>query len=358
MAILVGVDEAGYGPNLGPLVISLTAWQLTEAPRQCHKQWSAGEDPPDLYRRLAAVICDHADEQRIAIADSKQLYQRENGLGPLERAVCAGLLSTGRTVRSWSELLSATRADPESRRFELPWYADYECDVPADCARSELAAAAALLSREFAASSTRLLEIRSRAVFPREFNECIRRYGSKSAALSHITLELIRDILSSLCPRRPAATAASKSGGQRQFGFDDDRQEKIVPRERAWVVCDKHGSRDRYGSLLEHHFPFNQPQPLMEGRAESRYECGDREAPLLISFCRGGERFLPTALASMTSKYVRELAMRGLNAYWQSLVPGLRPTAGYPVDARRFQGEIRAVQHRLGIDDRFLWRVR
>ena len=30
MAYLIGTDEAGYGPNLGPLVISATLWEVPE----------------------------------------------------------------------------------------------------------------------------------------------------------------------------------------------------------------------------------------------------------------------------------------------------------------------------------------
>ena len=50
-----------------------------------------------------------------------------------------------------------------------------------------------------------------------------------------------------------------------------------------------------------------------------------------------GEEFLPTALASMTAKYLRELSMRAFNEFWCARVPGLRPTAGYPGDAPRFK---------------------
>ena len=45
---------------------------------------------------------------------------------------------------------------------------------------------------------------------------------------------------------------------------------------------------------------------------------------------------MPAALASMTSKYLRELAMRAFNEFWCGRVHDLAPTAGYPRDARRF----------------------
>ena len=33
MGILIGMDEAGYGPNLGPLVVAATAWEVGEEAR-------------------------------------------------------------------------------------------------------------------------------------------------------------------------------------------------------------------------------------------------------------------------------------------------------------------------------------
>ncbi len=77
-----------------------------------------------------------------------------------------------------------------------------------------------------------------------------------------------------------------------------------------------------------------------------------------VRFAAGGEAFLPAALASMASKYLRELAMRALNDYWGGHVERLRPTAGYPVDARRFKAQIAERQAQLGIADRVLWRNR
>ena len=60
----------------------------------------------------------------------------------------------------------------------------------------------------------------------------------------------------------------------------------------------------------------------------------------------------------MASKYLRELAMRAFNDYWCGHVPGLRRTAGYPTDAKRFKLEISAAQTRLEIPDDVVWRNR
>ena len=63
-----------------------------------------------------------------------------------------------------------------------------------------------------------------------------------------------------------------------------------------------------------------------------------------------------TALASMVSKYVRERLMEEFNRFWLERTPGLKPTAGYPGDARRFFDAIRPTAERLGIAETALWR--
>jgi hypothetical protein len=97
---------------------------------------------------------------------------------------------------------------------------------------------------------------------------------------------------------------------------------------------------------------------VYESHAESRYEWGPPESRVHASFRMNGERFLPTALASMTAKYLRELAMRAFNEFWCARLPDLRPTAGYPADSHRFRKAIAATQRELRIDDHVLWRNR
>ena len=93
-----------------------------------------------------------------------------------------------------------------------------------------------------------------------------------------------------------------------------------------------------------------------EEKSEYRFSFGNRA--INLSFQVRGERFLPVALASMTSKLLRELAMRSFNAFWQKRLPGLRETAGYPVDAKRFLGEIMPYLQEHQIPESLLWRKR
>ena len=60
----------------------------------------------------------------------------------------------------------------------------------------------------------------------------------------------------------------------------------------------------------------------------------------------------------MVSKYLREAAMLAFNRFWRERVPELRPTAGYPSDARRFRRDIAHAQRALGLADALVWRVK
>ena len=77
-----------------------------------------------------------------------------------------------------------------------------------------------------------------------------------------------------------------------------------------------------------------------------------------MHFQQGAERHFPAAVSSMVCKYVRELSMELFNRFWQQHIPDLRPTKGYPTDAKRFRSDIAETQQRLGITNNTLWRER
>jgi len=55
------------------------------------------------------------------------------------------------------------------------------------------------------------------------------------------------------------------------------------------------------------------------------------------------ERNLPVALASMAAKLCRERSMIRFNNHWNKRAPGVKPTAGYGVDARRWIEEMKPI---------------
>jgi len=321
MTYLIGTDEAGYAPNLGPLVISASVWWV-DGP-------TAGDD---LYQRLKGIICKSTsrgdDGRRLAIADSKALYTPAVGLRAIERGVLAALALVDHCPADWLDVWQLLDAASIAQLPTMPWHANYDLRLPLAADPDDLARLVPKLRRGFERSGVRLVALRSRAVFPELFNRSADEFGNKSEALSKLSLALVADVLKQ-CDGEPAV-----------------------------IVCDKHGGRNHYGRLLQQQFPDLLVEVHGEGTAKSTYRWGPAERRIEISFRVGGEAFMPAALASMASKYLRELSMRAFNDFWCGQVRDLAPTAGYPRDARRFRDAIRAAQSTLGIDDRILWRDR
>jgi hypothetical protein len=124
---------------------------------------------------------------------------------------------------------------------------------------------------------------------------------------------------------------------------------------RAIVWCDRHGGRKTYAPLVGRHFDSVLVRALEECPARSRYRVAEG-AGTEIEFTVGGEARVPVALASMAAKYVRELAMHAFNDHWGTLVPGLAPTAGYPVDARRWLADAGEGLGAAGVTIDTVWR--
>ncbi|MBI3837270.1 MAG: hypothetical protein HY288_04955 [Planctomycetia bacterium] len=321
MPFLIGTDEAGYAPNLGPLVISASVWWVDESDAQV-----------DLYRRLKTVVCKSPSRRsrarRLAIADSKALYSPAHGLRVLERGVLAALGLIDHCPGDWLEVWQLLDDEALAHLSSMPWHVNYDLRLPLAADAEDLARMIPKLRRGFEASGVRLVTLKSRAVFPEQFNRSTDEFGNKGEALSKITLALLADVLQH-CAGEPVR-----------------------------IVCDKHGGRNFYGRLLQQQFPETLVEVHGESAAESIYRWGPADQRIEARFRAGGEDFMPAALASMASKYLRELAMRAFNDFWCGRVPDLAPTAGYPLDARRFRAAIHEAQLALGIADRIVWRDR
>lgn len=321
MPYLVGTDEAGYGPNLGPLVVCATVWHVESI------------EHTDLFARIAGITRpadDDSDAGDLVIGDSKDLYKPGKGLSGLEQGVITCLAAVKKRPRSWKDIWKLVAAEDSACFGELPWYRDFDDRLPVDFPTKEISARTQRFQAACDRAKCQLTQIKSRVVHPSQFNTLVEDYGNKAFALSRTTFELITEIVGGLSSNEPVL-----------------------------VLCDKHGGRNKYGPLLNEFFPDILATVRAEGRARSAYQLGSGKQRREIVFqTKADQSFLPAALASMVAKYLRELSMRAFNDFWTSRVKGLKPTAGYPVDAMRFKKQIRSVQRKLGIDDRILWRCR
>jgi hypothetical protein len=314
----------------------------------------------ELYGRLRTVVTDSAaDFPRVAIADSKALYHSGKGLRLLERGLWAACGLLGRQPRTCAEVwdwLAPGSAD--DRRAAMCDGCD-DAPLPGEADCDELERLRPALSQALADAEIQLVSLESRAVFPEEFNRTVEQCGSKGLALSRWTLGLVARAMAVLGATAGLPSSAGSTVGQANRGAPAP----AGPLRHAApvtfsVVCDKHGGRDRYGSVLTECFPDVLVEVHGEGRQRSVYRFGPPERRTEICFQARAESHLAAALASMASKYLRELAVRALNLFWHERLPGLRPTAGYPQDARRFKAEITPLQRRLAIDDRVIWRAK
>jgi len=322
VVVIAGIDEAGFGPVLGPLVVSTSA---VEVPDEL-----AGEP---MWSLLAPAVAKKPDRRRLAVAigDSKKLYSRKRkaGLRDLERGVLSMLATRGRTPSDLPSLLAILAPDAVDQAAAYPWYRPLDLPLPRAISPTDVILTGNSLAAAMSQRAMRLVTVRSEVLLVGEYNRLVTVTRNKSATLLDVTLRLLMRLW----------------------------RRKDTGRLRVYV--DRQGGRLRYLPALQRAFTTCEFKILDESESCSAYRmtAGDRAAEL--HFCvRGDQNHLPTALASMVSKYLRELFMTLLNRFWSQHLPDLAPTAGYYVDGRRFYREIQPVVQKLNVDPQLLYRSR
>jgi ribonuclease HII len=325
MLVYAGIDEAGYGPILGPLCVGAAVLRMEGVDPE--------DGPPNVWQVLRTAVCRGARDakKRIAINDSKKLKgsntARLHPLTHLERGVLAFLGDAVRDLDDDDGLFRLLGVNIPSCR----WYGDPQ-PIPTAHDAAALRIAAARLARCMSRLGVSVELMRCEAVDVRELNESIERHGQKAAINFEAAMRLADEIWRSC--------------------------EADHPR----LMIDRHGGRTHYREPLQMMWPDALITVLAETDRVSRYRlerrlAGGERRRMTVSFepAADGGHF-PVALASMTAKYVRELFMARLNAYFEREMPELKPTAGYFKDGRRWIEEVTEVIRRLEIDERELVR--
>lgn len=319
MVILAGIDEAGFGPILGPLVVSSSTFSLP------HNLLTS--DLWQVLKKSAASKRRHL-AGRLLIADSKKAHSKSLGVKHLQRTVLAALKCLGEEPATLTELLKVLCPDCIGRLSEYPWYKQAtEQMILADAADKTIASS--VLNDDLKANGIKLLQLRSCCLDVAYYNKMVGNVRNKASVLFTATSQLIKNAFDN-------------------FAGDD-----------LQIMIDRQGGRVHYRKALQLMFPDMKLKILRESPQNSSYELQRNGRFMRLHFAVGADdRYLPVSLASMVSKYLRELLVYNINRYFTGFGTDLKPTAGYWKDGLRFIKEIKTNLPHVKYDENQLIRCR
>jgi ribonuclease HII len=326
--VLAGIDEAGYGPLLGPLVVGCCAFEVAERPEEAGNK----DRLPCLWKRLRRIASKTRDKKgrRLHIHDSKVVYSPAIGLKELERSVLALAMAWGGPFETLESLIGRLAEHAVTELAGYRWYGWGNGNpFPVEQEAASVRVMSGALNVEMERCGVRVAHMGARLVGEKQFNRMVEQTRNKASSLFTLSAIHLDHLL------------------------------KTFAGQNLTVFCDRQGGREHYGHLLRLMFEEWALEIVHESDGHGEYLLRNGGNAVRIIFREKAEaQCMAVAVASMLSKYVREALMRRFNAWWQQVLPGLEPTAGYYGDGARFLRDIEAKRIELGISDEELVRMR
>lgn len=317
--VLVGIDEAGLGPILGPLIVSAAGFSVPAGDVKDQLWQLLGESISAKKRHLAG---------RLLVCDSKKAYTPSTGIAFLEKTVLSCLACIGKAPASITELVDLLCPACKARLAEYPWHKEH-CNRQIKFNHDDIAISAQALGRNLDKIGSALIALKSFCFDVAYYNTMVQKVNNKSTVLFMAVCSLVDEII--------------KSTQHRNYHFIIDRQ----------------GGRTKYTRQLRTMFPDMGLKVLDENDSISSYELSASDKQVKIDFAvKADATFLPACLASMVSKYLREQLMGCINSYFVEKCRQLKPTAGYWTDGKRFINDLKVIAPEIQYDPNQLIRCR
>jgi hypothetical protein len=342
--LLIGIDEAGYGPKIGPLCHGYCAFRCPEQNEQAGQKDSA---PPDLWALLhPSAMKFPAFEGSIPVDDSKRIHTADRSLKALTHGVRSFLdcLPPESKPAILDDLYSALLSIIDRSRLEEDAWAaakseTTEAPEPEKPVSKRSGKKNKLpepppenippLKDALANAEVSILSIGARAMSAKHYNSALKS-GNKADVSWTVIVEQLESLL-----------------------------RLAQPGESVYISIDRQGGRKFYAGRMGNLFAGSMPWVESETPHQSVYKIEHDGRTIRVAFLVNADGLhFPVALGSMAAKLTRELCMRRLNAYFKSHEPTLKPTAGYYGDASRFLRETKALRKKLGIDNEHLIRMK
>lgn len=305
MAILAGIDEAGLGPVLGPLVVSGVAFEIPdELVGQC------------LWKVLGASCTREVGKRkrRLVIADSKKLHKSSAGLAGLERSALVALAAmgyeaaTGKEDADFAALLTAVAPAARESFGDYDWYHFEELKLPLCDEVGDVGTQRNAVRRDMSLNGVQPMAVISEPLPEGHYNRVVEKTRNKAVVLGGQVLKIVDRIV--------------RSAGKHRHVI---------------IHVDRLGGRRHYREPLSRALPDFSMHVLTETETYSAYRLMRGGLQVDIDFgTKGDDREFVVALASIVSKYIREVSMYAFNRYWCARLETLKPTAGYYQDAQRW----------------------
>jgi hypothetical protein len=267
MKLVLGIDEAGYGPNLGPLVIACTAWLCrTEL---AIDQWA------ELLQPEFSNKARSGPDAPIALGDSKVLYSSATRkLSTLDRTIGFFLSRLSREnplMMNRADLVDSLDEEFVEQLTEAPWLAGEVLPQEQMVAPEQIEATTreqSILKME--SIGIRFLDVRLRVISEPRFNSLLEVHGNKASLLTFESLRLAKSMMSRLFERESATLMST-------------------PMDAIEMYFDKHGGRSKYASALSNTWPDWFVVVDREGQQQSSYHIYPTQIPKDFHFVAKGD---------------------------------------------------------------------
>ena len=212
---IIGIDEAGYGPMLGPLVVGISVFRA-----------------PEPFAALNVPL-------PVPVDDSKKLYSRASGIGRLERSVLA------------FRAVAAEPDVPDDPGARPPW------GLPADAALPA-AERAADLADALATAEIEVLQVATRTVTVPAFNAGVSASDSKATVLFDAAMDLLAPWMD---VEGPVDVVIDRHGGRKFYSEPLNRR---LPGRFHWIEAEEK-------TASSYVFPAEEARVSFEVKADARH---------------------------------------------------------------------------------------